>query len=153
MRIPPPVIFVGSILLGAVLGVLAPVSSDWLSGSVARLVGIPILLTALFLIVLTVREFRKVDTGFDYDRTRSEDSVTALITGGPFRYSRNPMYLSAVLLQLGLGIWLRNVWMVLLLLATILLINNLSILPEERFLEERFGESYGEYRRRVRRWL
>ena len=153
MRIPPPIIFVGSILLGFVLGVVAPISSDWLSASLARLVGIPILVIALILVVLTFREFRKVGTGFDYDRTRSEETVTALITGGPFRYSRNPMYLSAALLQLGFGIWLINVWNVLLLLPTILLINALSILPEERFLEQRFGESYGEYRRRVRRWL
>ena len=153
MRIPPPVIFVGSILLGAVLGVLGPVSSDWLSGGVARVVGIPILLIALILVVLTFREFRKAGTGVDYDRTRFEDTVKALITGGPFRYSRNPAYLSAVLLQLGLGIWLRNVWMVLLLLATILLITIFSIVPEERFLEQRFGESYREYRSRVRRWL
>jgi len=145
MRIPPPIIFLGSIFLGAVLGVVAPVSTDWLSGSLARLLGIPILLVALILVVLTFREFRKVGTGFDYDRTRSEDTVSVLITGGPFRYSRN--------LQLGLGIWLRNVWMVLLLLATILLINVLSILPEEKFLEQRFGEIYREYRRRVRRWL
>ena len=63
------------------------------------------------------------------------------------------MYLSGALLQLGLGIWLKNTRIALLLLPTILLINVLSILPEERFLEERFGESYGEYRRRVRRWL
>ena len=153
MRIPPPIIFLGSIFLGAVLGVVAPVSTDWLSGSLARLLGIPILLVALILVVLTFREFRKVGTGFDYDRTRSEDTVSVLITGGPFRYSRNAMYLSAVLLQLGLGIWLRNVWMVPLLLATILLINVLSILPEEKFLEQRFGEIYREYRRRVRRWL
>ena len=153
MRIPPPIIFVGSILLGVVLGLVAPVSSDWLSSSLASLVGIPILVIALILVLLTFWEFRKVGTGFDYDRARSEDTVTALITGGPFRYSRNPMYLSAVLLQLGLGIWLRNAWIVLLLLLTILLINVLSILPEESFLEERFGESYGEYRRRVRRWL
>ena len=109
MRFPPPLIFVGSILLGAVLGVVAPVSSDWLSGTVARLVSIPILLIALIFVARTFTEFRKVGTGIDYDRTRSEDSVNTLITGGPFRYSRNPMYLSAVLLQLGLGIWLRNV--------------------------------------------
>jgi len=153
MRIPPPIIFVGSILLGVVLGLVARISSDWLSAGLARLAGIPILVIALTLIVLTFREFRKVGTGFDYHRARSEHTVAALITGGPFRYSRNPMYLSAALLQLGLGIWLRNVWIVLLLLLTILLINVLSILPEEKFLEERFGENYGEYRRRVRRWL
>jgi len=153
MRIPPPIIFVGSILLGAVLGEVAPVSSDWLSGSVARVVSIPILLIALILVVLTFRGFRKAGTGIDYDRTRFEDTVKALITGGPFRYSRNPAYLSAVLLQLGLGIRLRNVWMVLLILATILLITIFSIVPEERFLEQRFGESYRKYRSRVRRWL
>ena len=148
MRIPPPIIFVGSILLGVVLGVVAPISSEWLSASLARLVGIPIVVISFILVGLTFREFRKVGTGFD-----SQDTVTALITGGPFRFTRNPMYLSGALLQLGLGIWLKNTWIALLLLPTILLINVLSILPEERFLEERFGESYGEYRRRVRRWL
>ena len=148
MRIPPPIIFVGSILLGVVLGVVAPISSEWLSASLARWVGIPIVVISFILVGLTFREFRKVGTGFD-----SEDAITALITEGPFRYSRNPMYLSAALLQLGLGIWLRNAWIVLLLLPTIILVNALSILPEEWLLQDRFGESYEEYRRRVRRWL
>jgi protein-S-isoprenylcysteine O-methyltransferase Ste14 len=75
------------------------------------------------------------------------------VTTGPYAISRNPIYLAWAIFQLGLGIWLQNLWIVVLLIPAIFVVNMLGIIPEEQVLLERFGQSYQEYRDRVRRWL
>jgi protein-S-isoprenylcysteine O-methyltransferase Ste14 len=72
---------------------------------------------------------------------------------GPFRYLRNPMSLGVVLLMLGLGLYESSASMVLFALALFLLLHLLVVYMEEPGLEKRFGESYREYKRSVRRWL
>jgi protein-S-isoprenylcysteine O-methyltransferase Ste14 len=79
--------------------------------------------------------------------------ATALITDGPFRFTRNPLYLGLALLYLGIALWLGVLWPVVLLPALILLVQQIVILREEAYLESRFGEAYRAYRARVRRWL
>jgi protein-S-isoprenylcysteine O-methyltransferase Ste14 len=79
--------------------------------------------------------------------------VSALVTSGPYRYTRNPMYLglgSVVMATAGLS---GSLWPVLTLPVAVVLIVVLAIRPEERYLEERFGEAYRAYRARVRRWI
>jgi protein-S-isoprenylcysteine O-methyltransferase Ste14 len=79
--------------------------------------------------------------------------ATALITEGPFRFTRNPLYLSLALLYLGIGLWLGALWPIVLLPALMLLVQQLVVLREEAYLESRFGDAYRTYRNRVRRWL
>jgi len=80
-------------------------------------------------------------------------AATCLVMTGPFAISRNPIYLAWAIFQLGLGIWLQNIWIVVLLPPAILVVNMLGIIPEEQVLQEEFGQAYQEYRDRVRRWL
>ena len=81
-----------------------------------------------------------------------QPSATLVMTG-PYRFIRNPMYVSLGLLYLGLAFWLDVFWALLLLPAVILLVRRLVIAGEERYLEQRFGDEYRRYKERVPRWL
>jgi protein-S-isoprenylcysteine O-methyltransferase Ste14 len=71
----------------------------------------------------------------------------------PFRFTRNPMYLQLVLACIGFAIVLTNIWILLLTPLSAWVLYRYAILPEERYLERKFGEKYLSYKRRVRRWL
>jgi protein-S-isoprenylcysteine O-methyltransferase Ste14 len=77
----------------------------------------------------------------------------AMIEQGPYRLSRNPLYLGLLGLYLGLALLAPTFWGLVLFPAAVLLVRWGAILPEERFLRERFGPPYEDYTRRVRRWL
>jgi protein-S-isoprenylcysteine O-methyltransferase Ste14 len=77
----------------------------------------------------------------------------ALIEEGPYRFSRNPLYVGLLALYLGLALLAPTFWGLVLFPAAVLLILWGAIRPEERFLRERFGAPYDDYTRRVRRWL
>lgn len=79
--------------------------------------------------------------------------VTALVTSGPFRFSRNPLSVSLVLLYLGLAFQINSLWP-LFLFPVLLIFNHYGItLREERYLESKFGDTYRQYRTTVRRWI
>ena len=77
----------------------------------------------------------------------------AMIEEGPYRLSRNPLYVGLLALYLALALLGGSFWALVLFPVAVLLVLWGAILPEERFLHERFGEPYDAYRRRVRRWL
>lgn len=72
---------------------------------------------------------------------------------GPFRLSRNPMYLQMVLVCIGFAILLMNWWILALTPVAVWVLQRFAILPEEAYLERKFGEAYLAHKRRVRRWL
>ncbi|AYC34360.1 isoprenylcysteine carboxylmethyltransferase family protein [Pseudomonas cavernae] len=76
-----------------------------------------------------------------------------LLASGPFRYSRNPIYLGFNLIYCGIGLLLHSWWPWIALPLLILTMNRGVIVHEEQILEQLFGDSYRRYRRRVRRWL
>ena len=77
----------------------------------------------------------------------------AMIEEGPYRLSRNPLYVGLLALHLALALLTASCWAAALLPASVLLVLWGAVLPEERFLHERFGPVYDAYRSRVRRWL
>jgi len=79
--------------------------------------------------------------------------ANALVQGGIFRRSRNPLYLALTLLTLGIGIATANPWMILLAPALLLYLQERVVKREEAYLTERFGAEYADYRRKVRRWF
>jgi protein-S-isoprenylcysteine O-methyltransferase Ste14 len=79
--------------------------------------------------------------------------VMNIISDGPFRYSRNPMYLSLLPLYVGGALLFRLPWAFVLLFPLFLALHFAAFIPEEKYLEAKFGETYLSYKRRVPRWL
>lgn len=100
--------------------------------------------------VLGVVEFRVAGTTVD---PRVPHQSANLVVRGVYRYSRNPMYLGFLLVLCAWGVFLGNAASLLFIPAFILYMNRFQIVPEERFMSDKFGESYDRYRAEVRRWL
>jgi protein-S-isoprenylcysteine O-methyltransferase Ste14 len=79
--------------------------------------------------------------------------ATTIVTSGPFRYSRNPLYCALTLLYLGLTLAVNTWWGVVLLFPLLIVMHTGVVLREERYLERKFGEPYRQYRSRVRRYM
>jgi protein-S-isoprenylcysteine O-methyltransferase Ste14 len=81
------------------------------------------------------------------------EKATALVTSGVYRLTRNPMYVGMLFLLIAWAIYLDSPWALLGPLAFVLYMNWFQIGPEEKALEELFGDKFSDYKRRVRRWL
>ena len=81
------------------------------------------------------------------------DPPKELVAAGPYKYVRNPMYVGALTMGVGFGLWLRSVSILLLALLVALIVHLFVVLLEEPDLERRFGASYISYKKRVNRWL
>ena len=79
--------------------------------------------------------------------------ATALVTQGPYRITRNPMYLGLLFALIALGIWLQSLTALLLSPFFVLVINRCNILPEEQRMRARFGKTYETYMAQTRRWI
>ena len=142
----PPLVYLGSIAIGMVLHFAWPTSL--LPRSVSPLFGIPVVLLAMGLFLSAVRTFRAAGTPVP-----GNQPTTAIVRTGPFRFSRNPIYLAFSLLQLGIALWVNSLWLVLTLLAAVAVMSLFVIPREERYLEARFPSEYSPYKASVRRWL
>jgi len=141
----PPIIFLAAILLGVTLNWFWPF--PFLKTKL-RLLGSLLTACAIFVFVFSLREFRRAGTS-----VRGSQRSTAIVQSGPYRFSRNPIYVSFVLLVLGLSFWLDNLWLLVMLLPAICVISLVVIPREERFLERNFPDQYSGYKGTVRRWL
>jgi protein-S-isoprenylcysteine O-methyltransferase Ste14 len=146
VRLHPPLIFGFSILCGIGLDRLyaLPVPgivNGKLAGGAIITLGIMIALWALI-------GFYRAGTDVRPDKPDS-----ALIMSGPYRYSRNPLYIVLTLVQITAALWLNMLWVLLLAPLSAVVINYYAVRREERYLEQRFGQEYLDYKQRVRRWL
>ncbi len=143
---PPPLIYIVSILVGVGLNYFAPVSlvptslSGWLGPTS---IGLGLTLMAFCFIT-----FHKAKTN-----PRPDRPTIAIVCGGPYRFSRNPMYIAGGLIQIGVAIWANILWIAVMLLPAYIVVSYGVIAREERYLETKFGEVYLSYRASVRRWF
>ncbi len=144
--IPPPLIYGCALLIGLGLDWLWP--NPVLPVPAQYLVGGIVIALAGVLIAVVLREFFRAKTTFGF---RSPSS--ALITSGPFRYSRNPAYVSLSMLYFGFGIVIDSVWILGLGFVAVLITHYAVILCEEAYLERKFGDEYRAYLAAVRRWI
>ena len=107
-----------------------------------------LIIIGIVVVVWAARLFQRVGTAIKPFETSS-----ALVTDGPYRYSRNPMYLGMVFVLVGVGLVLGTISPFLVVPLFLWLIQQRFIQFEEAALEGTFGSAYTEYKRRVRRWL
>jgi protein-S-isoprenylcysteine O-methyltransferase Ste14 len=144
--VPPPVYFVAGFGTGAVLHWLWPLGlPDLLFFDV---LGWMLIGAALSLLISAVWLFRAAGTNMLPYRP-----PTVFVSRGPYRFSRNPMYLALALLYAGLSLALSMLWPLLVLPAVLGIIQVAVIRSEEQHLLRCFGEEYRNYNRRVRRWI
>jgi protein-S-isoprenylcysteine O-methyltransferase Ste14 len=142
---PPPLSFALAILLGWLLQ--QRLSISFVPTTLAPLLGGTVVVAGVVLAAVSVREFRRFQTSLRPDRPS-----TAVVQTGPYRYSRNPMYVVMATVQLGVAIWLNSLW-ILLMLIPAMVITSVIIAKEERYLEGQLGTAYTRYSASVRRWL
>lgn len=147
VRFPPPLIFLGSVMAGALAGRVA--GEPRLSGGTTRALGGGAL-AALGAVpmVAALADFRAAGT-----RPEPWEASTTFVADGPYRWTRNPMYLGMASIGAGLGVALGSSAAVAGALVGAALVDRTVIPREERYLGSRFGETYDRYRARVRRWL
>ncbi len=144
--VPPPLIYVGMFGCGVLLQVVAPLT--FLPRLPARVAAVLFLGGYALLFGWSYLLFRRTGTSI----VPVKPSM-ALVVRGPYRLTRNPMYLSLVCLYLAAALWFDVVWALILGPLLVLVVQHLVISKEERYLEQTFGEVYRQYRARVRRWI
>ncbi len=142
----PPLIYLGFVLLGLLLGYIWPAPIGW--GPVRLAAGGGLLVVGLAIGAAAVRQFRRAATNLEVYKP-----ATVLVTAGPFRFSRNPIYLSMSLIMAGVGLLANNFWILLMLVPTLIVTHFGVITREEQYLEAKFGAEYLRYKSTVRRWL
>ena len=151
-KIPPPVIDLAVGLLMWALARAVPAAQLWPQGAWPFGVGaaLGIALAGGLIALAGAWQFRRARTTIN---PLSPAKTSALVTGGVYRVTRNPMYLGMLLVLIGWGAYLGNAAAWLALPLSVLLLNTLQTKPEERLLRQRFGDAYARYAARVRRWL
>jgi protein-S-isoprenylcysteine O-methyltransferase Ste14 len=148
LRIPVPWVFVLTYLLGAGLERIDYPRPSWLGSSAVGVAGAVLFIVGAALAGWGWLIFQRKGT----TRIPGQTSTT-LVTWGPYRYMRNPMYTGLTIAYLGEAGLLHQLWPVVLLPLTLAYVNWVVIPLEEKRLREAFGETYESYRSTVRRWL
>jgi protein-S-isoprenylcysteine O-methyltransferase Ste14 len=142
----PPVLYGGALVLGLLLDWLVPL--ERLPALPARLLGVVCLVVGAGVAHSGEKVMHRAGTN-----VRPDLPTTALVTEGPFRRTRNPLYLGLTLMYAGIALLIPGTWTLLLLIPVLLVMRWGVIAREERYLEGKFGEPYRDYLSRVRRWL
>ncbi len=142
----PPLVYLASLVAGGLAQLAVPL--PFLPGRVAAPLGPFLVLVAITLFAYSAALFRAAGTPVP-----ARKPTTVIVRTGPYRFSRNPIYLAFSLLQLGIAIWTNSVWLLATLVGAVALIHYVVIPREEQYLERRFGAQYLSYKVSVRRWL
>jgi protein-S-isoprenylcysteine O-methyltransferase Ste14 len=144
---PPPLAWAVAFLAGLGLNWLSPLSfvplgipRIWIGGIVVA-IGVALAVSAL-------ATFRKAGT-----RVEPYKPTTAIVTHGPFGFTRNPIYLGMFLGQIGLAVGFDSLWILAMLVPFYLVIRYGVVAREEAYLERKFGGIYLDYKSHTRRWL
>ena len=143
---PPPLIYAAGLAAGLLANRLDP--TPLLPGALSKVLGWPLVAGGLSLGLWGFRELRRAGTNVDpYHPT------TAIVEGGPYGFTRNPLYVGMALVYAGVSARANALPAALLLPVVLHLAERGVIKREERYLEGKFGEEYRRYKGRVRRWI
>ncbi|NMP21923.1 methyltransferase family protein [Sulfobacillus harzensis] len=141
---PPPLLYLGGLAFGYAFHWLIP----WRPFNHTLVLGLVLIALGIAIALWAVGVMARAKTPVDPSR-----SPTHLVREGPFRWSRNPIYLSMTTASLGAALALNNGWIIVWLIPVLVTMHYGVIIREEQFLSDKFGDTYREYLRRVRRWL
>jgi protein-S-isoprenylcysteine O-methyltransferase Ste14 len=144
----PPILLVLVIVGAIVLGHVAPLQWPGLDDSAAHYIGLGLGALGVVLLIAAIVTLRMAGT-----TVRPDAGSTALVTTGLYRRFRNPIYLADCLILFGIAELTKNVWFAIAAVIFGLLVTWLAILPEEAYLERRFGRAYLDYKAKSRRWI
>ena len=145
----PPAVFLGGLVLGYLVWWFWPVPIIPAEWSIAvRVVGGMATALGLWVMFLALSQFRRLGT-----TPTHWEPTTTLAFDGPYRFTRNPMYVGMALVQGGLALLGNALWPLLALVPVIAIIRTQVIAREEAYLEAKFGASYRDFKARVRRWI
>jgi protein-S-isoprenylcysteine O-methyltransferase Ste14 len=142
----PPLVYFAFIAIGSVLELAWHL--PFLPHALAAPLGILLVVAAVVLFSGSVGKFRAAGTPVPGNK-----ATTVIVRAGPYRFSRNPIYLAFSLLHLGIAIWANSLWLVATLIASVAVMACVVIPREEQYLERRFGAEYLDYKKSVRRWV
>jgi len=142
----PPALYAGTLFAGLLLYFLFPIYL--LPRSVAIALGAAIIFVASLIAILAIRAMCRASTAVNPSLP-----TTAIVSGGVFGFSRNPIYLSFTLLYCGIALLFNAFWAFLFLLPLIAVMHTGVIQREENYLEQKFGDEYLRYKARVRRCI
>lgn len=145
-RIPPPIMLIPVLLIGVSLQAIWTL--ELLNGSGWSVAGQAVIGAGVAILATGWVQFYRARTQILHNKPASK-----LIHSGLYRFSRNPIYVSALVLQLGIALLMHNLWIVLLIPVSKRVLDRYVIAGEEAYLERCFGEVYVDYKRSVRRWL
>ena len=148
IRIPPPLLFFAFIAAGFLLDYLFPIKLFRLAWWPMIICGGLIFTISGYLALGSISALLRNKTPFDPARP-----TLKIVRQGPFRLSRNPMYLALLFLLAGVAVFTGSIWMCLAVPALVLVLDVGAVRPEEEYLERNFGGRYLEYKAKVRRWL
>ncbi len=143
---PPPLIFAVGLVAGLLANRLRP--TGFLPQRLRRTLGVPMIAGGLLLGLSGFREMRRAGTNVD-----PSHPTTAIVEAGPYRFTRNPLYVGMALVYSGIAAWANSLPAALFLPAVLHLVDRGVIKREERYLEGKFGDEYLRYKGRVRRWI
>ena len=148
VRFPPPLVFLGGILLGIACAYLLLPAPAPVGRAVSLGGGLALLIAGLAIIASARIHFTRTgQSPIPWKPTPS------LILRGPYRFTRNPMYVGMTLIELGIGLAVDNLWISAFALPALVVVHFIAVRPEERYLSEKFGDSYKAYLAQVRRYL
>ena len=139
----PPVILLASIVLQIILLFSFPISVD-----LSSLLGLILILSGISLVFVSIRFMRKMKTTFIPDGTPE-----VLISSGPFKFSRNPIYLGMLTVLVGVAFLMSSLSAIIIAFVFGIIINFTWIAHEEKKLHELFSEDWENYSSKVRRWI
>ena len=146
--IPPPLLYVATFLLAVLIQRLFPIDKNIFYNTSAKIVGTIIIIAGLFFNFPALRQFFKTK-----NTLITIKPANSLQTTGIYSVSRNPMYISLLLIYTGLSFLKGNWWNFIMLPLLFLVVQEYIIKREEKYLERNFGQEYLNYKSIVRRWL
>lgn len=146
--IPPPLIYVAAFFASVLMQNLVPLNKDFLDTPTSKIIGAVIIIVGLLFNFPALQQFFKTK-----NTLITIKPATSLQTTGIFAVSRNPMYISLILIYSGISFIFGNWWSFILLPLLFLVVQEYIIKREEKYLERRFGQNYSDYKLKVRRWL